>query len=167
LIVALSLIAALTSCEKSGVYERNWPINDQAWTYDAVQQFDIEVSDTTIPHNVFVNIRHSDRFEWANLWLRMTTTYPGGQAFERRLDIPLARPDGSWLGVCTGELCFHQQLIQAGVVFPRSGTYSFSLEQDMRTDSVYGVFNVGMRIEQVRNMTPATGAQRTGSAAER
>lgn len=140
----------LTSCDKARVFEQNQQIKDYKWDYNDPHTFVVEIKDTNQHYNLYVNVRHSFQFDWRNAWVKITTTFPDGKSFDKRVNLVLSEPDGRWLGDCLGDNCDMQVLIQQNAIFPKPGKYTFKIAQDMRVNPLTLVKSVGMRIEKTQ-----------------
>jgi gliding motility-associated lipoprotein GldH len=138
----------LTSCDKTRVFEENQEIKDYKWAYDQPKTFVVEIKDTNQHYNLAINLRHSFQFEWRNVWVKITTTFPDGQTFDKRVNLVLSEPDGHWLGDCLGDNCDRQVSIQQNAIFPKVGKYTFKIAQDMRINPLTAVKSVGLRVEK-------------------
>jgi gliding motility-associated lipoprotein GldH len=145
---ALTAGLAATGCDTARVYERFEPVGT-AWAWDEPVRFEVDVADTAARYNLYVLLRHEDRYGYLNCWLRVRTVTPSGDTGTVRLDIPLAEPDGTWLGQCAVDLCTHRELIGDRRRFPEPGRYVFELEQDMRDNPLEGLRDAGIRVERL------------------
>ena len=152
-ILGLLLVVALAACEPGRVFENHRSVGPQ-WSWEEPARFEVDIRDTLSRYDLYVNVRHELRYGYANLWVQIRTAFPGGDTVTSRVEVPLAEPDGTWLGECTGRLCFRRDLIGAQRQFPRSGVYVFEILQDMREEDLPGIRDVGIRIEKVRPTTP-------------
>ena len=150
IILAITVLFALTltSCDKARVYEENKQIQDYKWNYNDAKTFVAEIKDTTQHYNLYVNMRHSFQFDWRNTWVKIVTTFPDGQTFDKRVNLVLSEPDGHWLGDCLGDNCDMQVMIQQNAIFPKPGKYTFKIVQDMRVNPLTAVKSIGLRIEK-------------------
>lgn len=136
----------------SGVYEKDVMLPDQQWqgNYHPSFDFDIPADDTANRYNVFIVLRHTDAYNYNNIWIRGTVKLPGDPtAHSERYDLQLATNDKGWLGSGMEDIYEHRVQIQDQTKFTHPGKYSFTLEQIMREDPLKHVLNVGVRIEKV------------------
>ena len=82
----------------------------------------------------------------------MWSKQPGADSLiKQQLEVVLATNDKGWLGTAMDDI--YEQRIRLsppqGSYFPRSGSYTFSLEQIMREQPLEHVMNVGLRIEKL------------------
>jgi gliding motility-associated lipoprotein GldH len=152
LLAACSLqLAACTV--PSDVFEKDVVIPGQQWEdgFKPRIDFTITAQDTSNLYNVFLVLRHSDAYNYNNIWIRGTVMAPGDSAAKsQRYDLTLATNDKGWLGNGMDDIYEHRVLIQPNTKFNKTGTYSFILEQVMREDPLKHVLNVGVRIEKAK-----------------
>lgn len=145
--VFLTAVLIIAGCDKNRVFERNVDIKDYNWDSRARAGFEFEIIDTTVLYNIYINVRHADYYQFSNLWLSVTTTFPGGQSVQQRVDVPLANEEGVWFGEGLGDIWDVQHMIQQGAYFEKPGTYSIEVEQLMRKDPLPGIMSIGLRVE--------------------
>lgn len=139
----------LTSCTDTALMDRNVAIADRLWHYDDQPSVSAHITDTTGRYNVYLNLRHTPDYRYANIFVLVHQRYPDGSDTTERFELRLAEPDGRWLGQGSGSVYMHQQLIKANVRFPDTGKYVFTLEQHMRENPLPEVTDVGIRIAPV------------------
>ncbi len=136
----------------AGVFEKDIPLPGQQWdsNFRPTIDFNIREDDTTYRYNVYLVLRHTDAYNFNNIWIRGTVRQPGDSAIRsERYDLLLATNDKGWLGSGMDDIYEHRVQIQQDTKFSRPGTYSFTLEQIMREDPLKHVLNIGVRIEKV------------------
>jgi gliding motility-associated lipoprotein GldH len=141
-------VAGCSQVDTLRVYEKNIQIPDDAWDYNFHPSFDVNITDTSSLYNIYVTIRHTDAYRFSNIWLLITTKYPGENPVTNRVELPLADPQGNWLGTGMDDIFFHRILIQQNAIFDKTGVYHFSFEQDMRQDPLLNMMSAGLRIEK-------------------
>lgn len=151
LLLLLAFALLFTACLENRVYEKNQAIQDAVWPWGKTYDFQVQITDTLTPYNLYINTRHSARYPKSNLWIKVRTSYPSGQMLENRIELNIAEADGSWTGICSGDICFVSQLIGANKRMPESGTYLFSFEQDMRDSLLTELLDIGLKIERMDN----------------
>ncbi|HDS06436.1 MAG TPA: gliding motility lipoprotein GldH [Bacteroides sp.] len=145
---ALILMLALSSCDTDMVYNRFRPINDGIWTWEDRQEFPVEITDTASMHQIYLQVRHTVDYPLQNLYMFVKVEGPTGQQLKDTVNMIIAEPDGTWKGKGVGRLKELRLLYRKSTVFGHAGTYTFTLEQGMRTHSL-PVTDVGVRIERV------------------
>ncbi|MBK9636314.1 MAG: gliding motility lipoprotein GldH [Bacteroidetes bacterium] len=139
----------LVSCDSSVVYEENIKIENNAWSSEKPLVFQVNIKDTTVGHNVYINLRNASHYPFSNIFIFMNTTLPNGQLDRDTLEIMLASKDGKWLGNGLGDIWDNRILFKRNVSFPMPGEYRFELIQAMRLDPLPGIMDGGIRIEKV------------------
>lgn len=149
LILSANLLAFITGCNFNRVYDHNLPIHNQHWEYQDMKKFEVAITDTSARYNIFVQLRHHFQFEWRNLWVKVGTRLPDGRELNERVNLILCEADGRWFGNCVGDECTILIPLQTRVIFPDTGTYTFTLTPDMRVNPLPHITRVGLRVEKI------------------
>jgi gliding motility-associated lipoprotein GldH len=155
-LLALFAVVSLSFCAcnlPSDVFEKDVVIPRQAWESSFKPRIDFALNeqDTNSLYNIYLVLRHSDAYNFNNIWIKGTVTEPGDTVVKSmRYDLTLATNDKGWLGNGMDDIYEHRILIQPNTKFKRPGTYSFVLEQIMREDPLKHVLNAGIRVEKVK-----------------
>lgn len=137
------------SCSDTALLEKNVAIKDRIWDYEDQPQITVTVTEAGKPYDIFLNLRHTAAYRFANIFVLLHQHHPSGADSTVRIEIPLAASDGRWLGSGTGNLLSYQQLIKKNYHFPDTGKYVFSFEQNMRENPLKEVTDIGIRIVPV------------------
>ncbi len=148
LLTALNTIL-ISSCDKNRYYDKNITIERKGWDYGETKKFDITITDTTAAYNIYVNVRHTDDYEFKNIWLNITAIFPDSSTHENKINVELAKPDGEWIGNCVDDICYTTVLIQSNTSFQLPGNYIFEIEQDMRVKTLTNILDIGLKIEKL------------------
>lgn len=152
LAIAAAGMLLIAACEpvKMDVYEKNLEIPGHEWAYAHKPAFEVtlEPRDTAYLYNISVNIRHTDAYPYSNIWVLVSTQFPGRQPTVQRVELPLADVTGKWLGSGLDDIYEHRIPIQQNAILNKPGTYRFTFEQNMRQNPLPNVMNVGLRIEK-------------------
>jgi gliding motility-associated lipoprotein GldH len=141
----------LFSCKKIDLYEQVVSIPDHSWKTSFKPSFHFAISDTTVPYNVFLILRHDEKYEYNNIWLSLSTRAgKDTTSMKVQYELPLANSEGWLASNAMDDLYEHRiQLTPKDQNFYfRSGEYDFTIEQIMRQDPLTHVLNVGLRIEK-------------------
>jgi gliding motility-associated lipoprotein GldH len=139
----------LSACGPDYIYEKEYAVPDQGWTYEdsLVFSVDIEEKDTSRLYNLYLEIEHSTDFGFQNLYTRIHTGFPDGKRLSKVLSLELAEMAGIWLGKCRRDRCTLLIPIQQRTYFGAPGLYTFTLEQYMRQSPAEGVRRIGFMVE--------------------
>ena len=141
---------SLTACSHINVYEKTVAIPSQEWYYNNIPSFSFTITDTLATYNIYAVLRHTDAYEYNNIWLRLGTQAPGSNIHFQNLDLTLGTDAKGWEGQGTDDNFEVRKNITRGPVpFKKAGTYTFTISQIMRENPLKHVLNVGIRVEKV------------------
>lgn len=144
------MMAMICFCDRNRVYEEYIPLPDHQWNRTNVLVFNVEITDTVNPHNIYVNVRNGGQYQYSNLFLFIKTISPSGHWIRDTVECTLADEKGRWLGSGLGDIATLQVPYKVNVRFPYPGLYSFEIEQAMRTQQLKHLFDIGLRIERMK-----------------
>ena len=148
LLILLSSLCFL-SCAKIGVYEKTALIPQQSWSYENKPSFTFTITDTATAYNVYIVIRHTDAYNYNNLWLTVASTAPGDSVRSQNINIELGNDAKGWEGNGMDDIFEVRKNITPGPVpFKKAGNYTFTIAQIMRENPLLHILNVGIRVEK-------------------
>lgn len=154
-IYASILILGLVSCNTDLVFSEYKAMKDGKWPMEEVAHFEFSGMDSTINHNMFINIRNDDTFPFSNLFLIAELEYPDGNTLKDTLEYKMAEPTGEWLGKGLGSVKENKLWFKEKIVFPESGVYKVNISHAMRRNgnvegirALEGITDVGLEIEK-------------------
>ena len=152
LFAALPVLAMLflNGCSDPGmIIDQNTPIDNHNWSYANAVKNEVKIDDASIPYNIYINLRVTGEYKYSNIFVLL---HKNGRKLKgtTRFEIKLADLDGEWLGQGSGNLYSYQLPIMTNFKFPEKGTYTFSIEQNMRDNPLHEVNDVGMRVEKAK-----------------
>lgn len=145
----LAILSLLFGCREEPFHTKSKPISQQAWPAEETKSYGFQIEDTTALYNFMISLRITTDYEFSNLYLFMNTIYPDQSASRDTIELILARPDGQWLGKGTGRYRDNLFLFKRNVILPQKGNYRLEFVQAMRHDTLYGLDELGIRIEKV------------------
>lgn len=148
LITLLVILLIFFSCDRTRVYDYSKSIPDQKWHMDSLFFFEVPITDTISLHNFYLNIRHNTDYPYSNLYIFISTQFPGNSISRNTIEIILADKKGKWIGKGIGKIKDNQVLLRKSLRFPRKGNYIFGIEQAMRKTELEGIEDIGIRIEK-------------------
>ncbi len=154
-LLPLTLVAVclwlFSSCTQINLFEKVVAIPKSEWQSSFKPSFTFSISDTTAGYQLFLILRHTDRYNYNNLWINVYRKKPGGQVSKVVYELPLAGKDG-WMATGMDDLYEHRiplaPLANDSFYFDQKGAYTFTIEHIMREDPLQQVMNVGLRIEK-------------------
>jgi gliding motility-associated lipoprotein GldH len=141
----------LSACTDIDLYEKVAAIPDHQWKGSFKPSFTFEIQDTTVPYQVYVILRHNEKYNYNNIWVNLHTKSPDSTISKAQYELPLANTEKGWLGTGMDDLYEHRIAltpINQRFYFKKAGTYTFTLEHVMREEPLENVMNIGLRIEK-------------------
>ena len=121
------------------------------WNKKAEQKFNFTISDAQNAKNIIFVVRNNNNYPYSNI--RFIVNFTDNKTKNKKVDTLnyiLAQPDGTWIGKGFGDT--KETLFQYKVnhKFPQNGTYSIGVIQAMRTDTLKGIEDLGVKIETAK-----------------
>ena len=139
----------LSACMTADLYEKSVTIPDHEWKSDFRPEFTFAINDTSAIYQVFLVLRHTERYNYTNIWLNVHSLAPGDTLVTSRDEITLATNEKGWLATGMDDVYEHRlPLSLPEFRIKNPGTYRFTIEHLMREDPLQHVMNVGLRIEK-------------------
>ena len=151
LVVLLAGSLILASCDENRLYETNYDFENRYWVLDEEPSFEFQIDDTTIPYNLYVNIRNELAYPKSNLYFTYYLTDSTGTLLEKQLmsEMLFDKKSGEPFGNSVlGDIYDHQQLLLKDYTFQHPGQYRMRYKHFMRQDTVSGLLAIGLRVEK-------------------
>lgn len=148
-ILVLGLLATLlfTSCDSNRYYEQNVEIANEQWPSGEDAEFVVDIMDTNSMFNFYVNVRNTNDYPYANLYVFIESIFPDSLVARDTVELQLANLEGKWLGSGYGKYKYHHFILRKAMRFVQQGTYTFKIEQGMRKEQLEGISDIGIRLE--------------------
>lgn len=143
------VVLLATACTDRALLDENIAIAGHQWHYEDQPSVETHITDTKTAYNIYLNLRHTPDYKYSNVFVLIHLHQPDGKDTTERIELPLAAPDGRWLGRGVGSVYSHQALIKEHFRFPDTGKYVFTFEQNMRETPLKEITDVGIRIAPV------------------
>lgn len=142
------LTAMLAACNNQAKVDVFLPVASADWNYSDSKTVEVSVDDTVSLYDVFINVRHAGDYEWQNLYVKVRIFSPAGDSTSELVSIPLATPEGKWLGSGLGSLRTLRHPYKEQIQFRQMGTYRFVIDQYMRVNPLTGIHDIGLRVSK-------------------
>jgi gliding motility-associated lipoprotein GldH len=146
-LLLLLAVFSLHSCDQNRYFEQNMKLDHAKWAARDQKTFSLDISDTTSLFNFYLNIRNTNDYPFANIYVFINTKFPDAEVARDTIELQLADIHGKWLGTGSGKYRYNNFILRKGMRFVQTGTYEFSIEQGMRKDTLSGISDVGIRLE--------------------
>lgn len=148
IIIACSFFS---SCANLDVFERMISIPGQMWYYNNKPSFSFNITDTSATYNIFIVLRHTDAYQYNNIWLNVGSKAPFESVYFKNVDLSLGSDAQGWYGNGMDDIFeVRKNITQGSIHFKKAGNYTFTLSQVMRENPLNHVLNVGIRVEKVK-----------------
>jgi len=136
----------LASCTSIDLYEKNVTIPGFKWKSSYKPEFTFEIRDTSVRYQLFLVLRHTEKYNYNNIWINLYSQPPGDTLHKASFELQLATNE-KWLGTGMDDIYEHRVKLTDPQYF-KAGIYHFKVEQIMREDPLENVMNVGIRVEK-------------------
>lgn len=144
-------IAVLNSCTQANLFEKNTTIPNLKWQSNYNATGSIEITDTTSLYNVYLVLRHTDAYNYNNIWLNIGLQTPGDSMLYQKINFTLGNDATGWEGIGMSDIWEVRKPISGiGMAFTKKGTYHFSIAHIMRDNPLPNIMSVGMRLEKIK-----------------
>jgi gliding motility-associated lipoprotein GldH len=141
-----ALVFLLQSCGEQSFIDSNKSIDDNSWAYAKSVKETFEIKDAGKRYRLYLKLRHTTAYRYANLYLVMHLKGNGINK-HTRYQFKLAYPDGRWVGKGSGDIYTIVSPLLTDYRFPKAGKYEIELEQNMRDNPLVGISDVGIVLE--------------------
>ncbi len=147
--VFLISVCFLNACTQIELFEKNTPIPNLKWlnNFNATGTFNI--TDTTSLYNIFVVLRHTDAYQYNNIWLNVALQAASDSVNMQKVNLSLGSDSQGWEGTGMNDIWELRKLIAKQVPL-KKGDYNFSIGQIMRDNPLQHIMSVGLRLEKAR-----------------
>jgi gliding motility-associated lipoprotein GldH len=141
-------VGCFASCTTVDLYEKTVAIPGHEWQSSFQPSFEFEIKDTASLYDIYVVLRHNEKYNFTNIYLNLYINGPGSDStLKIQRDLPLATNEDGWLASGMDDIYEHRiPLIQGQSL--KAGLYKFRLEQIMREDPLKNVLDAGLRVEK-------------------
>ena len=151
--ISLILVGILTllSCDGNRIYESHIdPSGHLEWNRGDTLVFDIEIIDTSIKYNQFIDFRHAVGYAFSACSLDIIETDPNGEVVQYGVVLEVADTK-SYKGECMGDICDLETTWLENRTFTIPGTYQYKVSHRMTDDLLHMVMEVGMMLDESAN----------------
>jgi len=147
LLFFMLLMVTLSSCDQNRFFEQNVEVEQERWAYNDAKTISVDVKDTVSTYDFYLNIRNTNDYPYANLYLFIQTIFPDSLYARDTIELQLANHDGRWLGEGKGKYKYSHFILRHAMHFNKLGLHEFKIAHGMRKDTLYGISDIGIRLE--------------------
>lgn len=151
-LILFFLCSTIFSCRQIDLYEKNTPIPNYEWKSSFAAEGSFNITDTISTYNIYVTLRHTDSYEYNNIWLQIGLKNPDDTMRFQRVDLSLGNDQNGWEGTGMNDIWdVRKKLNDQALQFKKPGIYNFEIKQIMRDNPLKNIMSAGMRIEKIAN----------------
>jgi len=150
-LIALAGLTVIHSCTQIDIFEKNTVIPKYEWQQSFTAKGDFIISDTNSAYNIYLVLRHTDAYQYNNIWLNIGLQPPGDSMQIRKVNFVLGDDAKGWNGTGMNDIWEVRKLLNGVPPFKQPGKYSFSISQIMRDNPLLHIMSVGLRIEKQKD----------------
>ena len=142
----------ISSCTQIEIFEKDTAIPDYKWQPGFAANGDFVIADTISPYNIYLVLRHTDAYQYNNIWLNIGLQPPGDSMHIQKVNLILGDDANGWEGAGMNDIWEVRKLLNGDARrFKQAGKYSFSISQIMRDNPLLHIMSVGLRIEKKKD----------------
>lgn len=138
---------AVMGCGEVPLMSEEHTIAADGWSSNDPVAFQWMVADSTVRHDLVLDVRHRQTYPYSNLYLFLTYQFPNGKSRVDTIECTLADDLGRWRGSGFGDLVDQRFMVESGVQFPLVGRYGLQVTHGMRLDPMPELVSLGLRLE--------------------
>lgn len=144
-----TIICSLTiiSCKQIDLQEQNIAIPKNSWQSNLICNDTFEIKETGVMYNIYIVLRHTDAYEYSNIWLNVGLQKAGDTMKYQKLNLLLANDAKGWEGTGMNDIWEVRKLIAREPL--KKGIYVTAVGHIMRQNPLLHIMNVGIRVEKV------------------
>lgn len=137
--------AGFSACNINTVADSTQSVSGNNWLYNNPAKVQFEITDTLKTYAVKFNLRHTVDYRYSNLFVLVAVR---GKDISKKIryELKLATQTGEWLGKGSGDIYSKEFTLLKDFSFKHVGTYTITIEQNMRDNPLVGISDVGIQV---------------------
>lgn len=148
-LIFLSLILYLfVACNSNNTYKHYESLENYEWKRDNAIEFDVTIDDTTNNYDVYLAIRHTSYYPYANLLVNITSYDPDKNMRSLDFEFFLRDNNGNFKADGAGDIWDIDFLTYEDISYPKPGTYKYIVSNYMPYVSTPDIMEVGLIVKK-------------------
>jgi len=149
LLLPITCCLFIASCKQVEVFEKNTVIPKYEWQSNFTVTGKFRITDTSSAYNIYLVLRHTDAYQYNNIWLNIGLQPPGDSMHLQKVDLKLGDDANGWEGTGMNDIWEIRKLLNGEPRrFKQPGNYNFSISQIMRDNPLTKIMSAGLRVEK-------------------
>ena len=142
----------LSSCSKNKVYDEYQALDSGSWSASESINFEVQIPEQEgVLYDWLIALRNNNDYPFSNIYFFVDVESPSGTTQRDTLQYLLAEPNGKWLGSGLGEIKHMTLQYREEQAMVSGGLYKFRISHGMRDEELFGIEDLGFRIEKSTN----------------
>ncbi len=142
------LLFTVAGCRQVDIFEKNTPIPNYKWSNSFAAEASFDITDTLSAYNIYIVLRHTDAYQYNNIWLNVGLQSPGDSLYFQKVDLLLGTDAQGWKGTGLNDIWELREPLAVNKRFKKPGEYKFKVFQVMRDNPLLHVMSAGVRVEK-------------------
>jgi len=137
-------IISLTSC--NNVYRKFEKVDEMKWYKNDKKKFAVDIEESG-NYDMLFGFRYATLYPYRNIKVLITKTLPNGDSYTKDAEFRVVDENNNYIGSAGGDI-WDLENIFAENEYLEKGKYQFIIEQDMGTDPVIVVMEIGLIVKK-------------------
>lgn len=147
LIILFIALSALSSC--NNVHREFHKVENMKWYKNDKKKFEVDIKESG-NYDMLFAFRYATLYPYRNIKILITKTLPNGDSYTKEADFQVVDENNNYIGSAGGDI-WDLENIFAENEYLEKGKYRFVIEQDMGTDPVIVVMEIGLIVKKSVN----------------
>jgi gliding motility-associated lipoprotein GldH len=143
------LLFVITSCGDNPYFQESVSFTNLTWSRKQKPTFVVDIKDANKTYEMILTFRTSTHYQYRNAWVYLNSVTPDKKRYREPFEIQISDDKGYWLGKKTGSIV-ENKLVFRNRKFPIAGKYTFVLEQGVIQKVLYGVYDIGLELKELK-----------------
>ncbi len=133
LVLPVACCLFIFSCKQIDVFEKNTVIPNYEWNSSFTVSGNFIIKDTVSTYSIYLVFRHTDAYQYNNIWLNIGLQPPGDSLYMQKIDLKLGDDATGWEGTGMNDIWEVRKLLNGEPKrFKKAGNYNYSISHIMR-----------------------------------
>lgn len=137
------------SCTDGIIYHRFCPVPAEGWDRNDTLCFEPILSDSIAPLEIAIEVRHTDRYPYQNLWIDIGQNLADSSIWQNdRIELQLTDSTGNWSGIGNATNLYVYNTTYYTIYPKHSGKRKIQIAPIMKDSTLHQITDVGILIQK-------------------
>jgi gliding motility-associated lipoprotein GldH len=142
------LVLLMVSCNQIYKEYDKESFTTLSWKRGQTVRFYPEIKDTSKTYTLELGLRHMYGARIRSMRIEMKVVSPSGHEDTKEYAFDVMNDKDEYLASCAGNMCDIETIVDDNFKFSETGTYTFILSQNSDQESIRGIMEFGLIIEE-------------------